>query len=348
MNPGSIRPSVALLPFTLCLVLASAATAGEFHVFPPGWKPVQRDLCLDQYPAASEHEVRLIEHLSTSVYFDSDIDFERTTLTDPRHRARLSPRHARHITLRLETGLEPAERLPLEVVLKNGTRVHLTLVPTVQETDLHLFVYQRPKPTLEELKAEHSRLLARYAVRLSESNHLRSRARCTQVEEPEEARAAPADSGRTVVIQCQFPEAPKQELNRWPFLEEREPAGRFTVNGDEDGGIAQGLMGKALLYRHPEHSVVVISMISLEPEQPWSLGEYTVRKEATGEPVKILAVESSQPSLDFGDVGFVAFVIDTPRDGQERYVLEVHEKEGPRRIRAEGLTFGAREPLESP
>lgn len=339
MNLRSLLPSVALLPVALCLVLASTAAASEFPVFPPEWKPVQRDLCLDQYPAASEYEVRVIEHLSTSLYFDSDIDFERTTLTAPRHRVRLGLRHARHLTLRLQAGLEPAERLPLEVVLENGTRVHLTLVPTVQETDLHLFVYQRPRPTLEELKAEHSRLLARYAVRLSTIKHLRSQARCTQVDEPDEARAGPADPGRTLVIQCQFPEPPKQEPDLWPFLEEREPAGRFTVNGDEDGGIAQGLMGKALLYRHPEHSAVVLSMISLEPEQPWALGAYTLRKEATGEPVKILAVESSQPSLDFGEVGFVSFVIDTPRDGQERYVLEVHEKEGPRRIRVEGLTI---------
>jgi hypothetical protein len=232
------------------------------------------------------------------------------------------------------------------VVFKNGSRVQLTLVPTVQETDMRLFVFQRPKPTLAELRAESARVLSRYAVLSAENKHLRSQPRCTQVDEPAEEVPAPANRERTLVIQCKMPEAPKQEKSRWPFLEEREPAGRFTVNGEEDGGMELGLMGKGLLYRDPDHSAVVISMISLEPEQPWALGAYTVRKEATGEPVKILAVESSQPSLSFGEIGFVSFVIDTPEDGQERYVLEVHEKDGPRRIRVEGLTFEAREPLE--
>jgi hypothetical protein len=199
---------------------------------------------------------------------------------------------------------------------------------------------------LEELKAEQVRLFARYSVLHAESKHLRSQPRCTQVEEPAEAVGASADQGRTIVIQCQVPEAPKPEQTGWPLLEEREPVGRFTVNGQEDGGIAVGLMGKGLLYRHPEHSAVVISMISLEPQQSWSLGTYTLRKEATGEPVEILAVESSQPSLDFGDVGFVSFVIHTPSDGQERYVLEVLEKDGPRRIRVEGVTFEAGESLD--
>jgi hypothetical protein len=214
---------------------------------------------------------------------------------------------------------------------------------TMRTNSRHLCVYQRPKPSLEELKAEQARLLARYAMLLSEGKHLRSQPRCIQVDEP---AGAPADQGRRLVIQCKFPETPTQALNRWPSLEEREPAGRFTVNGDEDGGIDMGLMGKAQLYRHPRRSAVVISMISLVPEQPWSLGMYAVRKEATGEPVKILAVESSQPSLDFGEVGFVSFVIDTPTDGHERYVLEVHEKDGPRRVRVEGLTFEARENLD--
>jgi hypothetical protein len=263
MLSGSLRSSVAMLPLALCLVRAPAA-------------------------AASEHEVRAMEHPSNTLYFDSDIDFEHTMRTDSRH----------------------------------------------------LCVYQRPKPSLEELKAEQVRLLARYAMLLSEGKHLRSQPRCTQVDEPADA---PADQGRRLLIRCRLPEASTQELNRWPSLEEHEPAGRFTVNGEEDGGIDLGLMGKALLYRHPRHSAVVISMISLEPEQPWSMGTYAIRKEATGESVRLLAVESSRPSLDFGEVGFVSFVIDTPTDGHERYVLEVHEKDGPRHIRVEGLTFEARE-----
>jgi hypothetical protein len=80
----------------------------------------------------------------------------------------------------------------------------------------------------------------------------------------------------------------------------------------------------------------------MDPKRRWHMGEYALRREATGESVRLRAVQVEEPEegVAFGAVGLMAFVMDTPDSGTERFVLEVLEKDGgPRRIRMEGMTF---------
>ena len=325
--------SLLLLPLA-----AGVASAGSW--LPEGWQPEDRDLKLYERPSASEREVRVTRRLLSVVeLMDGQVDLERTTLEGAGERIRLKQQDGNLLLVDVVGELKPGERLPLSVVYRDGQRLELTLVRGELTTDLWLRVYQRPPPTKEEEEAALAESLAGLAVEYEE--HELSRGQMTCSPEEEEAPRVGPSGVRELRFRCEpVPHQCGVKLPSW--LHRWESPGRLTINGREGGGGVVGMMGNSIAYQMPLQTVVVISVFNMDPERRWRPGEYALRREATGEAVRLRAVKVEVPEegVDFGTVGLMGFVIDTPGSGTERFVLEVNEKDGgSRRIRVEGMTF---------
>ncbi|HYO68689.1 MAG TPA: DUF2381 family protein, partial [Archangium sp.] len=263
----------------------------------------------------------------------------RTTLEGAGERIRLKQQDGNLLLLDVVGDLNPGERLPLSVAYRDGQRLELTLVRDELRTDLSVRVYQRPPLTQEEQEAALAESLAGLTLDYEQHELLKGQMTCS----PEEDEAPRVGGGgiRESRFRCEpVPHACGFKLPSW--LHRRESAGRLTINGQQGGGGKVGMMGNSISYWMPYQTVVVLSVFNLDPERRWRPGEYALRQEATGETVRLRAmkVEMPEEGLDFGAVGLMSFVIDMPRSGTERFVLEVLEKDGgPRRIRVEGLTF---------
>lgn len=325
----------------LLLPLAAGVASARSSWLPEGWQPEDRELKLYERPSASEHEVRVTRRfLSVVELMDGQVDLERTTLVGAGERIRLKQQDGNLLLVDVVGDLKPGERLPLSVAYRDGQRVELTLVRGELRTDLSVRVYQRPPPTKEEQEAQLAEELAGLAVAYERHELRRGEMTCSP-EEPEEAPRVGPGGVRESRFRCEpVPHECGVKLPSW--LHRRESLGRFTVNGQEGGGGVVGMLGNSLAYQMHLQTVVLISVFNMDPERRWRPGEYALRREATGEAVRLRAVHVAVPEegVDFGTVGLMSFVIDTPRSGTERFVLEVLEKDGgPRRIRVEGMTF---------
>ncbi|MFY0564697.1 DUF2381 family protein [Archangium lansingense] len=330
-----------LLQLSLLLLPLAARAAPDPSWLHEEWKPQSRELRLHERPAASELEVRVTRTLLSVVQLmDGQVDLEHTTLKGAGERIRMTQQGGNLLLLDVVGDLKPGERLPLSVAYRDGKRLELTLVRGELRTDLRLRVYQRPPPTKEEEEAALAESLAGLAVEYEDHELSRGQMTCSP-EEPQEAPRVGPDGVRESRFRCEpVPHECGVKLPSW--LHRRESPGRLTINGREGGGGVVGMMGNSIAYQMPLQTVVVISVFNMDPERRWRPGEYALRREATGEAVRLRAVKVEVPEegVDFGAVGLMGFVIDTPRSGSERFVLEVLEKDGgPRRIRVEGMTF---------
>jgi Protein of unknown function (DUF2381) len=330
-----------LLHLSLLLLPLAAGVASAASWLPEGWQPEDRELKLHERPSASEREVRVTRRfLSVVELMDGQVDLERTTLEGAGERIRMKQQDGNLLLLDVVGDLKPGERLPLSVAYRDGKRLELTLVRGELRTDLSVRVYQRPPPTKEEQEAQLAETLAGFAVAYERHELRRGEMTCSP-EEPQEAPRVGPEGVRESRFRCEpVPHECGVELPSW--LHRRESLGRFTVNGQEGGGGEVGMLGNSIAYQMHSQTVVLISVFNMDPERRWRPGEYALRREATGEAVRLRAVHVEVPEegVDFGTVGLMSFVIDTPRSGTERFVLEVLEKDGgPRRIRVEGMTF---------
>ncbi|HYO54003.1 DUF2381 family protein [Archangium sp.] len=344
MPQASIPTPRAPLRTSLCLLLLvlplAAGAASPISWLPEGWEADARELKLHERPSASELEVRVTRRfLSVVELMDGRLDLERTTLEGANGRIQMGQQDGNLLLLDVVGDLKPGERLPLSVAYQDGTRLELTLVRGELRTDINVRVYQRPPPSQEEQEASLARELAQFAVAYEQHLLMKGEMICVP-EEQEAPRVGPSDHQESR-FRCEpVPHECGVKIPSW--LHRREPVGRFTVNGKEGGGGDVGLLGNSIAYQMHRQTVVLISVFNMDPKQRWRPGEYALRREATGEPVHLRAVQMEVPEdgVDFGTVGLMSFVIDTPRSGTERFVLEVLEKDGgPRRIRAEGMTF---------
>ncbi|HEX5749821.1 MAG TPA: DUF2381 family protein [Archangium sp.] len=333
--------SLLLLPLA-----AGVASAGSSWL-PEGWQPEDRELRLYERPSASEREVRVTRRfLSVVELMDGQVDLERTTLEGAGERIRLKQQDGNLLLVDAVGDLKPGERLPLSVAYRDGQRLELTLVRGELRTDLRVRVYQRPPPTKEEQETALVEGLASLAVEYEQHELLKGRMTCSpeEVEAPRVGGSGIQESRfrcEPVPHECGF------KLPSW--LHRRESAGRLTINGQEGGGGKVGMMGNSISYWMPHQTVVVLSVFNMDPKRRWRPGEYALRREATGETVRLRAMKSEVPEegVEFGEVGLMSFVIDTPRSGTERFALEVLEKDGgPRRVRVEGMTF--EDPTKAP
>ncbi|KFA86930.1 DUF2381 family protein [Archangium violaceum] len=339
MNRTTLRTLFQLS--LLLLPLAAGVASARSSWLPEGWQPEDRELRLYERPSASEREVRVTRRfLSVVELMDGQVDLERTTLEGAGERIRLKQQDGNLLLVDVVGDLEPGERLPLSVAYRDGQRLELTLVRGELRTDLSVRVYQRPPPTKEEQEAALAASLAGLTLDYEEHEHLlKGRMTCS----PEEVEA-PRVGGSGVQesrFRCEpVPHDCGFKLPAW--LHRRESAGRLTINGVEGGGGKVGMMGNSISYWMPYQTVVVLSVFNMDPNRRWRPGEYALRREATGETVRLLAMKSEVPEegVEFGEVGLMSFVIDLPSSGTERFALEVLEKDGgPRRIRVEGITF---------
>ncbi len=337
------RPPLRVLLHLLLLVLPLAAgvASARSSSLPEGWEGEARELKLHERPSASEREVRVTRRfLSVVELMDGRVDLERSTLEGAGERIRMKQQDGNLLLLDVVGDLKPGERLPLSVAYEDGTRLELTLVRGELRTDLNVRVYRRPPPTKEESAAQLSETLAEFAVSYEQHELSRGRMRCF----PEETREGPR-VGSADVQEARFrcePEPHECGVKLPSWLHRRESLGRFTVNGEEGGGGKVGMMGNSIVYQMHSQTVVLIWVLNMNPERRWRPGEYALRREATGEAVRLRAVKVEVPEegVEFGTVGLMSFVIDMPSSGTERFVLEVLEKDGgPRRIRVEGMTF---------
>ncbi|HZH16013.1 MAG TPA: DUF2381 family protein [Archangium sp.] len=335
-------PLRALLPLLLLVLplAAGVASAGSSSL-PEGWEPETRELKLHERPSASEREVRVTRRfLSVVELMDGRVDLERSTLEGAGERIRMKQQDGNLLLLDVVGDLKPGERLPLSVAYEDGTRLELTLVRGELRTDFSVRVYRRPPPTKEESEAQLAETLAEFAVGYEQHELSRGRMRCFP-EEPQEGPRVGPEGVQESRFRCEpVPHECGMKLPSW--LHRRESLGRFTVNGQEGGGGKVGMMGNSVAYQMHSQTVVLIWVLNMNPERRWRPGEYALRREATGEAVRLRAVKAEVPEegVEFGTVGLMSFVIDTPSSGTERFVLEVLEKDGgPRRIRVEGMTF---------
>ncbi|WP_158501621.1 DUF2381 family protein [Vitiosangium sp. GDMCC 1.1324] len=326
--------------FLLALPLAAEARV-PIDSLPQGWKPDALELKLYEQPPASQKEVRVTKGFLTVVELkDGKLDFERTTLEGASGRIHLDQQYGNRLLLDVDAQLQPGERLPLSVAYQDGARLELTLVRGDLSTHLSVDVYRRPPPTQEEQEASLAETLAGFAV--DYERHLLRRGEMTCVPEEQETPRAGPSAPTESRFRCEpVPHECGMKLPSW--LHRRESVGRFTINGKEGGGGEVGMLGNSIVYQMHLQTVVLISVFNLDPERRWQPGEYALRKESTGEAVRLRAVQAEVPGegVEFGAVGLMSFVIDTPHSSTERYVLEVLEKDGgSRRIRVEGMTFG--------
>jgi hypothetical protein len=337
------RPtSYTLLCLLLLLTPMAAGAAPEPFWLREDWKPVSRELRLHERPSASEFEVRVTRTLLSVVQLmDGQVDLEHTTLKGADGRIRMKQQGRDLLLLDAVEDLAPGERLPLSVAYQDGKRLELMLVRDELRTDIRVRVYQRPPPTEEEQEAALAKSLAGLTVDYEQHELLRGRMTCSP--EEDEAPRVGGSGIQESRFRCEpVPHECGFKLPSW--LHRRESAGRLTINGQEGGGGKVGMMGNSSTYWMPHLTVVVLSVFNMDPERRWRPGEYALKREATGETVRLRAMKSEVPEegVDFGEVGLMSFVIDTPRSGTERFVLEVLEKDGgPRRIRVEGMTFEA-------
>jgi hypothetical protein len=324
----------------LVLPLAAGVASARSSSLPEGWEGEARELRLHEGPSASEREVRVTRRfLSVVELMDGRVDLERSTLEGAGERIRMKQQDGNLLLLDVVGDLKPGERLPLSVAYEDGTRLELTLVRGELRTDLNVRVYRRPPPTKEEGEAALAESLAGLCLEYEQHEWLRGQMTCS----PEENEAPRVGGGdvRESRFRCEpVPHECGVKLPSW--LHRRESPGRLTINGQEGGGGKVGMMGNNITYWMPLQAVVVLSVFNMDPERRWRPGEYALRREATGEAVRLLAVKAEVPEegVEFGTVGLMSFVIDMPSSGTERFVLEVLEKDGgPRRIRVEGMTF---------
>ncbi|MFY0525324.1 DUF2381 family protein [Archangium gephyra] len=334
------RPLLHLL--LLVLPLAAGVASARSSSLPEGWEPEARELRLHEGPSASEREVRVTRRfLSVVELMDGRVDLERSTLEGAGERIRMKQQDGNLLLLDVVGDLKPGERLPLSVAYEDGTRLELTLVRGELRTDLNVRVYRRPPPTTEESAAQLAETLADFAVAYEHHELSRGQMRCFP-EEPREGPRVGPEGAQESRFRC---EPVPHECGKLPsWLHRRESLGRFTVNGKNGGGGKVGMMGNSIAYQMHSQTVVLIWVLDMDPERRWRPGEYALRREATGEAVRLRAVKVEVPEegLEFGTVGLMSFVMDTPSSGTERFVLEVLEKDGgPRRIRVEGMTFEA-------
>ncbi|WP_375771209.1 DUF2381 family protein [Archangium gephyra] len=338
------RPALHSLLHLLLLVLPLAAgvASARSSWLPEGWEPEDRELRLHERPSASEREIRVTrKFLSVVELMDGRVDLEHTTLEGAGGRIRMAQQDGNLLLLDAVGDLTPGERLPLSVAYEDGTRLELTLVRGELRTDLNVRVYRRPPPTKEEEEAALAESLAGLCLEYEQHELLRGRMTCS----PEEDEAPRVGSGgvQESRFRCE-PVTHECGVKLPSWLHRRQSPGRLTINGQEGGGGKVGMMGNSIAYWMPLQTVVVISVFNMDPKRRWRPGEYALRREATGEAVRLRAVKAEVPEegVDFGKVGLMSFVIDTPSSGTERFVLEVLEKDGgPRRIRVEGMTFEA-------
>jgi hypothetical protein len=331
-----LRASLCLLLLVLPLAAGTASASGRL---PEGWEAVVRDLKLYERPPATEKEVRVTRRfLSVVELMDGRLDLKQTTLEGANGRIRMEQQDG-NLLLHTEDDLKPDERLPLSVAYQDGTRLELTLVRGELRTDLAVRVYQRPPPMPEEQEASLARELAEFAVNYE--RHLSMKGKMTCAPEKQEAPRAGPSNPQESRFHCE-PIPHERDVKMPSWLHRRESVGRLTVNGKDGGGGEVGLQGNSIAYQMHRQTVVLISVINMDSKRRWRPGEYALRREATGELVRVRAVQIDVPEegVEFGEVGLMSLVIDTPLSGTERFVLEVPEKEGgPRRIHVEGMTF---------